>query len=284
MSPPVFVLLLVLPLDLSVRSLYVVVNQGLLKSFDELFSLTELFSTLGPSLSLLLLLLDLLFDVDPLLESGQAIISGEGIDDLDGINRSDTSNTHCIVRAHKEGHLDQVLPRETQIPLNDIHIILFHELISVKDVAVDFARAEKQGIRVFSDDTIDQAYGFQISALAFRLERSFHIGYPAELQQSLKFLEILFREKGEGLGRPFQLLNEHDVLFKYFALHLFKVDILELCCEGIFFNLFFLALRDAVIEVLEVNLDPRQLLRLPFLDLALIWFMYLCLLVLLRFL
>lgn len=185
MSPPVFVLLLVLPLDLSVRSLNVVVNQSLLKSFNELFSLTELFSTFGPSLSLLLLLLDLLFDVDPLLEPGQAIISGEGIDDLDSINRSDTSDTHCVVRAHKEGHLDQVLPGKSQIPLNDIHIILFHELISVKDVAVDLARPEKQGIRVFSDNAIDQAYGFQISALAFRLERGFHIGYPAELQQSL---------------------------------------------------------------------------------------------------
>jgi hypothetical protein len=219
MSPPVFVLLLVLPLDLSVRSLYVVVNQGLLKSFDELFSLSELFGTLGASLGLLLLLLDLLFDVDPLLEPGQAIISGEGIDYLDGINRSDTSDTHCVVRAHKEGHLDQVLPGQSQISLDDMHIILLHELISVKDVAVHLARAEKQGIRVFSDDTINQAYGFQISTLAFSLERSFHIGYPAELQQSLKFLEILLREKGESLGRPLQLLNEHDVLFKYLALH-----------------------------------------------------------------
>lgn len=97
MSPPVFVLLLVLPLDLSVRSLNVVVNQGLLKSFDELFSLTELFSTLGPTFSLLLLLLDLLFNVDPLLEPRQAIISGKGIDDLDSIDRGDTSDTHCVV-------------------------------------------------------------------------------------------------------------------------------------------------------------------------------------------
>ena len=97
MSPPVFVLILVLPLDLSVRSLNMVVNQGLLKSFNELFSLTELFSSLGPSLSLLLLLLDLLFNVNPLLEPCQAIISGEGIDDLDGIDRGDTSDTHCVV-------------------------------------------------------------------------------------------------------------------------------------------------------------------------------------------
>ena len=46
MSPPIFVLFLVIPLNLSVRPLYVIVNHGLLKSFDQLFSLTELFSAL----------------------------------------------------------------------------------------------------------------------------------------------------------------------------------------------------------------------------------------------